>query len=926
MNKIVENFGKIARQTSKIRTVEKPGDIRLADSSAKPTAHLITTKLNMPALGARMVEREHLLERLSAGREARLVVISGVAASGKTSLACEWIKRDKLVAAWYSLDRTDNEPGVFFQYLLAAIDKVGGSPSAFDDRLPHNADSLVGRTVASYLINRLIGLSHDVYLVLDDYHFITSRDIHDTLLYFLNRAPARVHVVITSRYAIPFSLSQFKIRNQLTEITAPEMRFLEQEVLEFFADVIPLRLSPEEARQVLHYTEGWVGGLQLFALSQKGRAVSHGLSAALRKVNQEATEYLVNEVIKAQPGRLREFLLTTALLDRFNVDICKEITGTADARELLDRIHRNNIFLVPLDNEGRWYRYHHLFSEAVATKLRVSSADRVADTYRRAAKWFARNGLLEDAFRHAFASEDYEFAADMLEDHLMALYDRYEIASFRQWLARLPYETFKQRTLLRLLECRLNVESVKLLEAGSLLSELESRKEDAFARYEGFKRQLCEDHLLLFKCILPFWTDPLKVRIEDLKDALSRVSPENMVFPGMIKIMIGSSYLFQGDVLRAGETAREASGTFSSSESILVRMLWIRLMAATERLKGHLHVAADTLEKGFELLERMGGRHVPASYVLHSAIAWVHYMRNDLNKASEHVSKTLSLLEAAGSIWESIETRFLAALTHIARSEFEKADVQEERIRTTALSSGNPYMVAFAKAFCAQLSLSRGNLEEAERWAEERKLRPDEPFSYLFVHECFTVGQLLCEKGCYTEAFDLLEVFRGRCREQGFAEMLLRSDLLFCRVLHALHRHEQAREIMADLLAFSEKEGYVRPFLNHAKHISPILLSIARRSRRFRQRPFMKRILETCGIDWEREVSRSRPSDGNAGLTRREIEILKLLAAGYTYREISDKACVSIDTVRTHIRHIFEKLQVKARAHAVQRAEALGII
>ena len=360
---------------------------------AKRPDGLISTKLNVPPLKAKMVDRKGLLDRLSEGKDARLVVISGVAGSGKTSLVCQWILRDRLPVAWCSLDEMDNEGSLFYRYVLAAF-------TAKDARLPSPAGPWLqeekaasGRDIMSRLIEHFVDIPGDLYLVLDDYHFITSRKIHDAVFHFLNHMPATIHVVITSRHSIPFSLSHFKVRNQVVEISASDMRFTGEETERFFAEIIPVKLTMDEAREVARHTEGWVGGLQLFGLTFKKKEVPANLGSVLAKVDQDATDYLVDEVINVQPARVKAFLQATAILDRFNADVAREVTGMADSADILDRIYRNNLFLIPLDTDRKWYRYHHLFSEAVRGRARIASPALVRRVYRQSGLWFAKHGV-----------------------------------------------------------------------------------------------------------------------------------------------------------------------------------------------------------------------------------------------------------------------------------------------------------------------------------------------------------------------------------------------------------------------------------------------------------------------------------------------------------------------------------------------------
>ena len=317
---------------------------------------LITTKLNAPSLKSKMVERTHLLDRLSEAREFPLIVISGVAGSGKTSLACQWASRDELSLAWYSVDKSDNDFNLFSQYLLASLSLADDDLSTLLEADLRAAGSFTEKQLVARLIQNVSCLANDLYLVLDDYHCITSRVVHDIVAGLLNHTPPNLHLVILTRHDIPFSLSPFRVRNQIMEISALDMRFTEAEAERFFTDVIPVRLTTQKAHEIARHMDGWIGGLQLLGLSLKGRNAQEDLGELLSKGNRKIWDYLMEEVITVQPHKVRSFLEATAPLDRFSADLAREVTGMRDAGEVLDAIYRNNLFLVPLDAGSQWYR------------------------------------------------------------------------------------------------------------------------------------------------------------------------------------------------------------------------------------------------------------------------------------------------------------------------------------------------------------------------------------------------------------------------------------------------------------------------------------------------------------------------------------------------------------------------------------------
>ena len=374
------------------------------------------------------------------------------------------------------------------------------------------------------------------------------------------------------------------------------MRFSYSETERFFREIFPTTLSAGQIQELTRHMEGWVGALQLFGLSLRGKETTvDAMNGVLKLACEEAADYLVHEVVDIQPERVRRFINATALLERFNAELCEEVTALPDAREMLDHACRNNLFIVPLDSVGIWYRYHHLFSKAVRNRARMSFPDACRHIYRRGALWFASRGYLEDAFRHAFASEDMEFAADMLEDNLMALYERYEIASFRRWLNKLPRDMFAGRALLRLYDCRFKIESVQLSDVSAVLGEIEGSRAEAFGRYGAAKKKLCEDLLLVFARILPHWFDPENADIEESQEALCQISRENRALSAF-RTTIPFSYFYKGEMRLAAQELRKASAAVLSSGSSPAAGIWFRVAASVERFQGRLNGSEAVLK------------------------------------------------------------------------------------------------------------------------------------------------------------------------------------------------------------------------------------------------------------------------------------------------------------------------------------------
>jgi LuxR family transcriptional regulator, maltose regulon positive regulatory protein len=889
---------------------------------------LINAKLRIPPLRERMLLRKHLLERLSAGEASRLILINGTAGSGKTSLVCQWIGERKRRVAWYSLDETDNDPDFFFRYFLTAL-------SSIDPRLESDVGPWVygqKRLVASDIIARLmdyaIDLHEDLYLVLDDYHVITSQRIHDALAHLLNQELPRIHLIVISRYSVPLPLSRLKVRNRMVAISSEEMKFSYKETEQFFREIIPVALSTGQVQELTRHMEGWVGGLQLFGLSLRGKETVETLSNVLNRACEDAADYLIDEVVTIQTEKTRTFLYTTALLGRFNADLCREVTGISDSRGMLDHLHRNNLFLIPLDDDGMWWRYHHLFSRAVTKKAQILSDENCRQVYRKAALWFAKNGYFEDAFRQAFESGDVEFAADMLEDYLMVLYERYEIASFRRWLLKLPRDVFARRALLRLFDCRFRIDSLQLSEVPAILKDIEARKDEGFSRYQGNKRKLCEDFLVIFSHTFPHLLDFEHTDISSFQNAHGHFSLESWLSSWFLT-NISFAHFHKGRMhLAAGAIERASEAVFASG-NLTSAMIWFRVAATIERFQGHLNRSEKILHDAYRFFTEKGLLSAKLRFMLDLQWAWIFYQRNDLNKAREYALTVSRYVEQTRFLFEVVDVNYLLALISVAMNEDDKVDRYLQRIRSAAQDLGMPSLIALTEAYAARLYVARQDVIEAEKWLKKRNLSLGEPFSLRFVTECLAWADVLSFRSSRRDALAILDNLRGLCAQQGMAEAVLEIDILRAANLYELHDRHTARSVMREALRFSEAEGYIRPFVTYSQAISSVLADMAFNHSQTpasrKRNPHLDMICNACGLDDTALTGSSdSPARGPADLTRRETEILELMGAGYRDKEIAEKIFVSLNTVRTHTRHILGKLEAKSRLQAIRRMEELS--
>lgn len=890
---------------------------------------LVGTKLITPPLKSKMIERTHLLDRLSESKGARLIAVSGVAGSGKTSLASQWVQRERVKTAWYSLDKADNDPHLFCRYVLASL-------SLADDRLASliTADLREGKTfgesdLAFQIVRYASDFPEDIYLVLDDYHLVTVRSIHETIAELLRRMPSNMHLIIITRYSIPFPLSSLRVRNEITEILASDLRFTEKETERFFAEMMPVSLTASESHEVARQMEGWVGGLQLLGLSLRGRDAPQGLSEVLGKGNRQAWDYLMDEVITMQPRKVRIFLEATAPLDRFTAELATELTGMPDSRQILDTVYRNNLFLVPLDSKHEWYRYHHLLSETVRERTKVLSPEKLPRLHRQAALWFSRKGFLEDAFRNAFASGDFDFAADLLEDYLLFQNDRYEFNSMQRWLPKLPVNIFMERMLLRLHDAGMKFETFQTEDVGALVRDIERDRENAFSRYSGHKKRLCEDLFNYASLVLHhFYRDPAHADLKQLEMAVRTLFPENKICSAWVVILTALQHIFQGNPVRADALLHENAPAVISGGGAWARTMSFRVSATAQRVQGRLHRSEDVLRQAFEFLKDNDLSDTPLRYILFLPMAWIHHNRNELDDAFKYATGGTAYAERVGFLRDVAEGNLLLALIHLASGRLKEARKCLRKVDLVTKQNGVSEVSVSADPWLARMSMIDGDTRKANEWSHRTDFSLTDRYSSRMIHETMTRVELLYRQELYEEAETLLSGLRSRCIERNMMEAVLDIDVAEAGILRACGRHSEARGIMEKALSFAEEEGYVRPFCGSAFVIFPLLHGIQATNTGFQVSAVLDAILHWWSAGHAHTRTSTRHPDGNRGkeLTGRELEVMRLLAAGHTYKEMAYELSVSMDTVRTHMRHIFDKLGVNSRTKAVNCARNLRLL
>jgi LuxR family maltose regulon positive regulatory protein len=803
---------------------------------------MLSTKLRIPTPRRQLVPRPRLTERLRFDTPPRLVLVSAPAGFGKTTLLSEWLRATAARVAWLSLDEADNDLQRFLAHVAAALDAPDAEPSA--------------------LVNHLDGLPGETVLALDDYHVIETPEIHEAVSLLVDHLPDTASVAIATRSDPPLALARLRSRGELLELRVADLRFTDDEADAFLNRVMGLELSADQVTALDARTEGWAAGLQLAALSLRGHDDASAFVDAFAGSHRFVLDYLVEEVLRRQPEDRRRFMLQTSVLQQMTGALCDAVTGATDGQATLETLERNNLFIVALDDERRWYRYHHLFADALRARHGPDPA-----LHRAASEWYAGAGMLEDAVAHALAAGDAERAADLIELAIPEVQRRREDRVLRGWLEALPDDVIRARAVLSTF-----VAWTRLVEGD--LDGVEARLQDA-ERALGDREEL-RAQIEMFRASAAQARGDAAATAVHARRALEFAGPDDHLARMGGAGFLGLSQWAAGDLEDAVETfsiavrSMELAGNVADAFGATVPLadMWLaRGQPATAR-----RLYEQALSQAPPGLATTGD--------LHAGLADVLREQGELDAAEQHLQESRALGEQA-SLLENRHRWFIAmAGVRRARGDLDGAVEKLDQAEAVYLPGFFPDVAPIA-ARRVRVRIAQGHLDED--WA---RAVPDD-LSYLNEYNRLTLARLRLARG---DAVSL-------DGERDSAE----TRMLRALALQAQGEHERAVAEIDRALAVGVPAGYVRLFLDEGEP--------------------MERLLRASGSDLV-----ARKPAAVADLSAREVEVLRLLATELSGPEIAGRLFVSLNTLRTHTKHIFSKLDVTSRRAAVRRAQELGLL
>ena len=846
--------------------------------------------------------------------------------------------------AWVSLEEADNDPSRFLSYLIAALQAIeaetaGAILNSLRSPQPPRIES-----VLPVLVNEIAAIPKDFALVLDDYHVIANEAVHDATSFLVDHLPPQAHLIIASRVDPPLPLARLRARGQMIEIRADGLRFTPEESAAFLRGAMGLDLPGESIVALEERTEGWIVGLQLAALSMRGREDVSGFIAALRGSSRHVLDYLAEEVLRRQPEDVRAFLLRTSILDRLSGPLCDAVTDRADSQKILERLERANLFTVPLDEERRWYRYHHLFSEFLRDRLHHTQPEQEPRLHRKASSWYENSGFVHEAVDHALAAADLENAARLVEENFRDMLAHGEATLLLSWMEALPEELLRSRPRLCIPCAWALLITGQLEEAGSRVQDLERMVEAAGFTPDGGEIPTGDVDLAAISgeaaAIQAFIVrnrGDVPLSIELSRRALGLLREDNLTLRGIVALNLGGAYRMSGDLASANATLAEATTASRRADNAFAALLAMRELAELEVMGGHLHRAADLYRQALRLAEH---RPFPAAGLAHVGMGELLYEWNDLEGAMSHLREGIELGERSGSTNIVFPGHVLLARVKLAQGDVDGAIrvIQEDEWSAHGMNLPSRDLNRIA-AHEARLRLAQGDAGAAARLLGQRGIGVDDHVDHLNVFEHVMLARVLIAQGDYDAALTLLGRSLGWAEATG--SMGVAIEVLAVEALGDATRGDEARAMiaLARALSLAEPEGYMRTFVDEGEPMAALLSKFLRARRTERlpssQGGSTEYVDALLAAFWEPSGSRVFSSEASAPqtaqpltepLSERELQVLQLVAAGKSNREISTQLFVTVDTVKKHLTHVFNKLGVGSRTQAVARARELGLI
>jgi LuxR family transcriptional regulator, maltose regulon positive regulatory protein len=889
------------------------------------TIEFLSTKLYVPPVRPTLIPRPRLYQRLAPTETKRMVLVSAPAGYGKTTLISSWLAENKCSACWLSLDESDNDPVRFLQFLTRSLAQIIPAVEIQSPGMLHErpSDAWMSRT-----LNVIAQQANPFVLVLDDFHLIQTQSILDLVALLVERMPPQMRLIVVTRTDPLLPLARWRARGQMEEIRASHLRLTRDEIAVFMNSLMSLPLSDDDIGALQARTEGWIAGLQLAALSMQGRSDAHDFVAAFTGSHHYIMDYLLEEVLSREPESTRAFLLKTSILDRLSGPLCEavigDVTERVDGQAVLQELERRNLFLIPLDDNRHWFRYHHLFADVLKQHLDRTMPGQVYDLHLRASDWFEGQGYIPEAIRHTLLARDPERAVRLVEENGCQLLMAGEVVTLNQWLEAVapfapthPWFAILKGWVLTLTGQQEEVGQV-LDRAEGLLSALDPALDStanvrimrgglAAARARAASVQRDPGASEFARQAMAWLPEG-----EALGDALR----------GVATLILGDTAWASGQLEEAKRAYGEAVLIGQAANNPHLVMLGHSNLGEILIEQGQLDLAVDRLSEALHAATRADGSKSFWAGRLLAGLSRAAYQRNDLLAAARYAEQCMELSQQSGSLEQ-------AAVGYVMLAQLEQLQGHSERAseamrRADATSRENvpeAKWPTWVQCALARMRLAQGNLEQVDQFLKKHSLSPGDGDCYALEPMYLLLLRMNLAHGEYDSALALSERLLGPAEAAGRIGTVIETQVLRAIAFQGKRDLVQALSTLERAILLAEPAGYVRVFLDEGEPMAHLLLQA--RAHHLGTL-YLTELLSALPKESETAVPASQPLV--EPLSARELEVLQLIAVGHSNEEIASKLVISVKTAKRHISNIYGKLGVKSRTQAVAVARELKLV
>jgi LuxR family maltose regulon positive regulatory protein len=927
---------------------------------------VLATKLHIPRAHPNRISRLHLNQRLDEGLwhtrgvdfMRRLTLVAAPAGYGKTTLLCEWLKHLEIPVAWITFDEADNDPGRFLQYIIVALQTIqpgiGESVLAVLQSPQLTINQLRISNLMIALVNEIAEIPHACFLVFDDYHTLEDQGIHQAVTFLLDHMPEKISLVIATRADPPLLLTRLRARRQLLEVRSDDLRFSEGEAAAFLQQVMNLGLQDQEVEILVNRTEGWIAGLQMAALALQEHSDPARFIRDFSGRERFVIDYLFEEVLCRQPGYIQTFLLQTSILEGMTGPLCDAVLEKQESEEasfppeqdfsppsgqqILEHLDRTNLFLVPLDNERCYYRYHHLFADLLRHRLHRSFPDLVPSLHSRAAEWFEKQGSISDALDHRIAALDFNHATRLVEKYGYTFFYQGNFHQMLVWLQKIPKEIILAQSWLCIIYSWVLVFTGKISEGKFYLeaaqTSLSSSDETTSPRIMRQFGQIAAINEYL--CTFNLNTAGI---IHYANQALQYLPPDDLPIRCMVEYSLSTAILLTDEVTLAEESLLKAASLGKESGNTLIAVGALCTLAQVCVRRGELHRALSIFQEAANLAKDERGRSLPVVSEIYMGMGGLYFEWNDLNTSEKDLLAALEI----GTLYSNtdliiISLGFLSRV-RIAQGDLDAAECLLNEINNIDKQKGRDLGISIL-VFWLRYHLAKGDLAMASRLVKQQDWQLEGKSIYAWSIAFITYSKFLYLQGRCKEAYTLLEECLVKLRSCGLELPIIRALIIQASISDSQGEHALANDKIEEALSLAEAEGYIRTFVDEGEPIRSLLThirtKIVQKSRvddptYLHRLSYVDQLLSAFHSPASEKTI--KPSSVNLTplilvdqLTEREVEVLQLIAAGLSNKEIAEKLFLSVGTVKAHTSSIYRKLDVPGRTRALAKAREIHVI